>query len=69
MGESEQLSRAVAQAWFRLLSYKDEYEVARLYTDGAFEAELRRQFEARGYIEVETPVLQPIYGAPLPPPL
>ena len=27
------------------MSYKDEYEVARLYTSGEFEAGLRRQFE------------------------
>src|SRR5690606_15609143 len=29
----------------KLMAYKDEYEVARLYTDGAFEAALQRQFE------------------------
>ena len=39
------LAEAVARNLFRLMSYKDEYEVARLYTSGAFEAALRRQFE------------------------
>ena len=29
----------------KLLAYKDEYEVARLYTDGRFEKQLRDQFE------------------------
>ena len=44
--DSEQaLSRAVARNYFKLLAYKDEYEVARLYTDGAFIQQLTEQFE------------------------
>jgi len=39
------LTEAVARAYHKLLAYKDEYEVARLYTDGAFLAKLRAQFE------------------------
>jgi indolepyruvate ferredoxin oxidoreductase len=39
------LTRAVAENYFRLLACKDEYEVARLYTDGAFLARLESQFE------------------------
>jgi indolepyruvate ferredoxin oxidoreductase len=38
------LGDAVARYFFKLLAYKDEYEVARLYTDGAFLASLRDQF-------------------------
>ena len=45
LGHSEQLSKAVAQNAFKLMAYKDEYEVARLYTNGEFEAALRTQFE------------------------
>ena len=39
------LARAVADGHFRLLAVKDEYEVARLYTDGEFQRELESRFE------------------------
>jgi indolepyruvate ferredoxin oxidoreductase len=39
------LPRAVAINYAKLLAYTDEYEVARLYTDGNFEKQLRDQFE------------------------
>ncbi|NQU61083.1 MAG: indolepyruvate ferredoxin oxidoreductase family protein [Rhodospirillales bacterium] len=38
------LADIVARAYFKLLAYKDEYEVARLYSDGDFESQLKRQF-------------------------
>ena len=41
---SEDLARAVGSAYFKLLAYKDEYEVARLYSDGRFASALKRQF-------------------------
>ncbi|HHK75007.1 MAG TPA: indolepyruvate ferredoxin oxidoreductase family protein, partial [Rhizobiales bacterium] len=45
MGESgERLSRAVMMNYFKLLSYKDEYEVARLFSNGEFEAMIREAF-------------------------
>jgi indolepyruvate ferredoxin oxidoreductase len=40
----DRFARAVAQHAFQLMAYKDEYEVARLYADAAFDAGLRRQF-------------------------
>src|SRR5258707_5129812 len=43
-GFSDALPRAVAINYAKLLAYKDEYEVARLYTDGNFEKQLRDQF-------------------------
>jgi len=39
------LARAVAVNLFKLMAYKDEYEVARLYTSGEFRDKLNRQFE------------------------
>jgi indolepyruvate ferredoxin oxidoreductase len=45
------LARAVARSLTKLMSYKDEYEVARLYTDGSFQRQLVDQFE--GDIKIE----------------
>ena len=39
------LALAVARSLFKLMAYKDEYEVARLYTGDAFRAQLQDQFE------------------------
>ncbi len=42
------LAEAVARNYFKLLAIKDEYEVARLYTDGEFERQVAASFEG-GY--------------------
>jgi indolepyruvate ferredoxin oxidoreductase len=42
---SNDLSEAVARYFFKLMAYKDEYEVARLYTSGEFRRRLEQQFE------------------------
>ena len=42
---STALAMAVARYLFKLMAYKDEYEVARLYTDGDFAARVASQFE------------------------
>ena len=42
---SKQLSEAVARYLFKLMAYKDEYEVARLHTDTAFTDRIKAQFE------------------------
>jgi indolepyruvate ferredoxin oxidoreductase len=39
------LAMAVAKSLSKLMAYKDEYEVARLYTDGRFVEQLQSQFE------------------------
>jgi indolepyruvate ferredoxin oxidoreductase len=43
--KSSVLARAVARYLFKLMAYKDEYEVARLYTDGSFDSELGKRFK------------------------
>ncbi|MGA0609265.1 indolepyruvate ferredoxin oxidoreductase family protein [Caldimonas sp. KR1-144] len=44
-------TRAVARSLLKLMAYKDEYEVARLYTDPAFKAALAHQFEGELQLE------------------
>jgi indolepyruvate ferredoxin oxidoreductase len=41
----ERLTRAVARYYHKLLARKDEYEVARLYTDGSFARQVAAEFE------------------------
>ncbi|WP_136414218.1 indolepyruvate ferredoxin oxidoreductase family protein [Herbaspirillum sp. ST 5-3] len=45
LGKGDKLARAVAKAYFKLMAYKDEYEVARLYTNGEFVEKLKQQFD------------------------
>ena len=45
LAQGDKLARAVATAYFKLMAYKDEYEVARLYTNGQFVDKLKQQFE------------------------
>jgi indolepyruvate ferredoxin oxidoreductase len=57
---STALSEAVARNLFKLMAIKDEYEVARLYTDGSFAAELGKQFQS--YEKLEFHLAPPIMG-------
>ncbi len=41
----KELTEAVARNLFKLMAYKDEYEVARLYTDGKFREQVAREFD------------------------
>lgn len=45
VGRSGSLTESVAKAYFKLLAYKDEYEVARLWTDSAWRRRLDELFE------------------------
>ncbi|WP_144107175.1 indolepyruvate ferredoxin oxidoreductase family protein [Paraburkholderia sp. BCC1886] len=46
-GQAGPLAEAVARHYFKVLAYKDEYEVARLHTDGRFAATLANAFDGR----------------------
>jgi indolepyruvate ferredoxin oxidoreductase len=59
-GYGDALARAVAINYAKLLSYKDEYEVARLFSDGHFERELREHFE--GDFKISFNLAPPILG-------
>ena len=45
LGKGTRLTEAVARYYYKLMAYKDEYEVARLYTDGAFKEKIAGMFE------------------------
>ncbi|MCC7059952.1 MAG: indolepyruvate ferredoxin oxidoreductase family protein [Burkholderiaceae bacterium] len=51
-GEPLRLAETVARNYAKLLAYKDEYEVARLYTSGAFRRQLEAQFEGDYRLQV-----------------
>ena len=50
----------MARNLFKLMAIKDEYEVARLYTDGSFQQQLAAQFQ--DYDRLEFHLAPPIMG-------
>ncbi|MEQ9181345.1 MAG: indolepyruvate ferredoxin oxidoreductase family protein, partial [Nitratireductor sp.] len=57
---SSAVTEAVARNLFKLMAIKDEYEVARLYTDGSFARQLSAEFES--YDRLEFHLAPPIMG-------
>ncbi|MEM7732860.1 MAG: indolepyruvate ferredoxin oxidoreductase family protein, partial [Pseudomonadota bacterium] len=51
VGGDETLSEIVARNLFKLMAIKDEYEVARLYTEGSFAKQMAHQFESWDSLE------------------
>jgi indolepyruvate ferredoxin oxidoreductase len=45
LGKGTRLSESVARYFYKLMAYKDEYEIARLYTDPAFKEKIAGMFE------------------------
>jgi len=45
LAKGTRLTSAVSRYYFTLMAYKDEYEVARLFTDGRFKERLAAQFD------------------------
>ena len=59
------LAKAAARYYFKLLAYKDEYEVARLYSDGSFAAQVGREFEGDFSLALHlSPQFLPAFLAP-----
>lgn len=54
------LTEAVAQSYFQVLAIKDEYEVARLYTNGDFMRRLNQQFE--GNFKLQFHLAPPLFA-------
>jgi indolepyruvate ferredoxin oxidoreductase len=60
LGGGETLTRAVAVNLYKLMAYKDEYEVARLYTDGRFARALGETFTGgKTKVWLSPPALSP----------
>jgi indolepyruvate ferredoxin oxidoreductase len=57
---SEALTEAAAKALFKLMAYKDEYEVARLYAETDFLARIAARFD--GPYELRFHLAPPIFG-------
>ena len=45
LGQGDKLARTFAKSLFKLMAYKDEYEVARLHSDPAFKQKIGGMFE------------------------
>ncbi len=54
------LTDAAARYFFKLMAYKDEYEVARLYTDGSFLKQIKAEFD--GAVRLEFHLAPPLLG-------
>ena len=59
-GKPLRLTEAVAKYLFKLMAYKDEYEVARLYTDGKFQKKIADMFE--GDYEINFHLAPPLFA-------
>lgn len=69
IGSEGELSQAVAKYLFKLMAYKDEYEVARLHSSKAFRKQLELSFEPGGklFFHLAPPILSktdPATGEP-----
>lgn len=60
LGNSLRLTEAVARYAYKLMAYKDEYEVARLHTDGVFAAQIAAMFE--GEIKLSFHLAPPLFA-------
>ncbi len=57
---SEKLTRAVMRYLFKLMAYKDEYEVARLFSDGSFARSVASKF--KGSYQIRHHLAPPLFA-------
>ncbi len=67
--DDDRLTEAVARSAYKLLAYKDEYEIGRLYSDGRFKAAFAAQFagDAKPRVQLSPPIFartDPATGRP-----
>ncbi|NNF66091.1 MAG: pyruvate ferredoxin oxidoreductase, partial [Gammaproteobacteria bacterium] len=62
-GSSAELATAVARSYFKLLAYKDEYEVGRLHTQTGFHERIAAEFE--GSYKLNYHMAPPVFNAGL----
>ncbi|WP_165855614.1 indolepyruvate ferredoxin oxidoreductase family protein [Marinobacter sp. JSM 1782161] len=62
VGRDPMLVRTVAENYAKVLAYKDEYEVARLFSNGSLRRQLDEQFE--GEVELEFNLAPPLISRP-----
>ena len=60
MGAEGKLSEAVARGYSKLMAYKDEYEVARLYSTAGFKSRLQETFE--GEVKLAINLAPPLFS-------
>lgn len=58
LGRDPMLLRAIAESYAKVLAYKDEYEVARLFSNGSLRKQLAEEFE--GEVELEFNLAPPL---------
>ena len=58
-GAKAKFTKAVARSYFKTLAYKDEYEVARLYTDTGFLDKIKKDYgsQAKLHFNLAPPIL------------
>ncbi len=59
-GKTLRLTEAVARYYYKLMAYKDEYEVARLHSNGVFAAKIADMFE--GEFKVKYHLAPPLFS-------
>ena len=60
LGKAGTVTETAARSLFKLMAIKDEYEVARLYSDGSFKRQLGKQFAS--YDKLEYHMAPPVLG-------